>query len=320
MVDASSYLDNSERGDRLSGGSRLIPIETPSGPFRVWVKRVGNNPTTKLLLLHGGPGATHEYFEAFDSYLPAAGVEYYYYDQLGSAYSDQPADPSLWQLPRFVDEVEQVRRALGLGPDNFFLLGHSWGGVLALEYALQHQSQLKGLVISNMMSSAPAYGRYAQDVLMPDMDQTALAEIKRFEAEGRTEDPRYEELLIREHYVHHVLRMPVEEWPDPVRRSFARINRDIYVPMQGPSELGISGTLADWDRSEDLQQIEVPTLVIGARHDTMDPAHMEWMAKSLPRGSYLHCPDGSHLAMYDDQETYVSGLVAFLTRRDLDQR
>src|ERR1700719_537617 len=105
---AASYLDSSSRVDRLLGGVRTIPITTPHGTFRVWTKRVGNNPRIKLLLLHGGPGATHEYFEACDCYLPAAGIEYYYYDQLGSAYSDQPNEPSLWEVPRFVEEVEQV--------------------------------------------------------------------------------------------------------------------------------------------------------------------------------------------------------------------
>jgi proline iminopeptidase len=311
------YFDQSGRDDLLAGGVRTIPVSTPSGTFRVWTKRVGNNPTTKLLLLHGGPGATHEYFECFDSYLPAAGVEYYYYDQLGSAYSDQPDDPSLWEIDRFVDEVEQVRQALRLDADSFFLLGHSWGGALAIEYALRHQEHLRGLVISNMMASIPAYNRYAEAVLMPTMDQTVLAEIKRMEASGQTRDPRYEELLNEHHYVHHVLRMPVEEWPDPVIRAFANINQSIYVPMQGPSELGASGKLLDWDRTADLHDIEVPTLVIGAQHDTMDPAHLEGMASAFPRGSYLHCPTGSHLAMYDDQQTYVNGLVAFLTAQDL---
>src|ERR1043165_912342 len=157
-----SYLDYSGRDDVLTGGTKLVPITTPLGDFRVWTKRVGNNPTIKLLLLHGGPGSTHEYFEAFDSYLPAAGIEYYYYDQLGSLFSDQPDAPELWELPRFVDEVEQVRQALGLTADNFYLLGHSWGGLLAIEYALAHQEHLKGLVISNMMASIPAYNAYAE--------------------------------------------------------------------------------------------------------------------------------------------------------------
>ena len=110
----SGYFDSAGRPDLLSGGARRIPVTTPAGTFTVWTKRVGNNPTVKLLLLHGGPGATSEYFEAADSYLPGAGVEYYYYDQLGSFRSDQPGDARLLDIDRFVDEVEQVRQALGL--------------------------------------------------------------------------------------------------------------------------------------------------------------------------------------------------------------
>lgn len=310
------YFDATGRVDVLSGGARMIPVETPAGTFRVFTKRVGNNPRVKLLLLHGGPGITHEYFEACDSWLPAAGVEYYYYDQLGSYYSDQPSNPELWEIPRFVDEVDQVRRALGLGKGDFFLLGQSWGGILAMEYALKHQEHLKGLVVSNMMASIPAYNAYAREVLMPGMDQDALAEIQRLEAEGKSEDPRYMELLVPHHYEHHVLRMPAAGWPEPVNRAFRHLNPAVYVPMQGPSELGASGKLADWDRTRDLPSIAVPTLVMGARHDTMDPAHLVGMAKSLPRGRYHHCPEGSHLAIYDDQAAWFDGLLTFL--RDVD--
>jgi proline iminopeptidase len=122
----NSYFDTSGRTDVLSGGARMIPITTPKGTFKVWTKRVGNNPRIKVLLLHGGPAVTHEIYEAFDSFFPGAGIEYYYYDQLGSFYSDQPDIPELWELPRFVDEVEQVRQALGLTKDNFYLYGQSW--------------------------------------------------------------------------------------------------------------------------------------------------------------------------------------------------
>jgi proline iminopeptidase len=306
------YLDSTDRPDRIAGGVRMIPVTTPSGDFRVWTKRVGNNPDLKLLLLHGGPGATHEYLETCDSFLPAAGVEYYYYDQLGSLYSDQPEDPSLWEIDRFVDEVEQVRRGLGLTADDFVLYGQSWGGVLALEYALVHQEHLKGLVISNMMASIPAYNRYAEEVLMPTMDADALDEIKRLEAAGETDDPSYEGLLMEHHYVHHVCRMPIEEWPDPVLRGFAHINQSIYVPLQGPSELGASGKLEHWDRTADLHRIQVPALVMGAEHDTMDPAHLRWMAEQMPRGRYHHSPNGSHLAIVDDADNYFAGLVEFL--------
>jgi proline iminopeptidase len=309
-----AYLDSSGRDDRRSGGSRRIPIDTPVGRFEVWTKRVGNNPSLRVLLLHGGPGSTHEYFEAADSWLPAALVEYYYYDQLGSGWSDVPTDESLWDLPRFVDEVEQVRVALALDSDSFVLLGHSWGGILATEYALAHGEHLKGLVISNMMMDVPAYNAYARDVLMPAMDQQALAEIQALEEARDYQNPRFMELLMQHHYVHHVLRMPTAEWPDPARRGFEHINEAIYVKMQGPSELGISAaaTLAEWSRFEDLRRIDVPTLVIGAAHDTMDPTHMQEVARRLPRGTYLHCPQGSHMAMYDDQDTYFQGLISWL--------
>jgi proline iminopeptidase len=299
-----------------SDGVKLIPIDTPKGKFRVWTRRVGDNPRIKLLLLHGGPGGTHEYFEAFDDYFPEAGIEYYYYDQLGSAYSDQPDDPDLWEIPRFVDEVEQVRKALELDHTNFFLLGHSWGGILAIEYALKYQEHLKGLIISNMMSSIPAYNEYANEVIMPALDQDALAEIKRLEAEKKYDDPRYMGLLLQHHYTRHVLRMPPEQWPDSVNRMFEHLNQSVYIPMQGPSELGASGKLVEWDRTRDLQNLAVPTLVIGARHDTMDPAHMEWMSREVKSGRYLFCPDGSHLSIYDDQKTYAEGIISFLSDVD----
>jgi proline iminopeptidase len=308
----AAYFDSTGRDDVLSGGVKMITIQTPKGAFRVWTKRVGNNPSIKVLLLHGGPGATHEYFEAFDSYLPKAGIEYYYYDQLGSAYSDQPDEPSLWDLPRFVEEVEQVRKALKLDKSNFYLYGQSWGGILALEYALKYQQNLKGLIISNMVPSIPAYNRYATNVLMPAMDQKALAEIKQLEAKGRYDDPRYEELLMKHFYVDHILRMPQDQWPDPVTRAFAKINKKIYIPMQGPSEMGASGKLVNWDRTADLPKITVPTLSVGAHFDTMEPAQMERIAKDVKQGRYLYCPKGSHLALYDDQQNYMAGLTQFI--------
>ncbi|NEO37910.1 MAG: proline iminopeptidase-family hydrolase [Moorea sp. SIOASIH] len=312
----TEYLNYTGRNDLLSGGVKMIPIDTSKGTFQVWTKRIGNHPTMKVLLLHGGPGMTHEYLEAFDSYFPAASIEYYYYDQLGSYYSDQPNEPELVELARFVDEVEQVRQALKLDQENFYLYGHSWGGLLAMEYALKYQQHLKGLIVSNMMASVPKYNEYAHNVLMPGMDPVVLAEIQGYETSEDYQNPRYMELLIEHHYVYHVLRMPSEDWPDPLNRSFKHLNADIYVPMQGPSELGLRGKLIDWDRSGNLGQIEVPTLVIGAQYDTMDPEYMEWMAVAMQNGRYLHCSNGSHLTLYDDQQVYFQGLIQFI--QDVD--
>jgi proline iminopeptidase len=310
-----SYFAPQETGMR-AGGVRRIPIKTLKGDFTVWTKRFGNNPRIRVLLLHGGPGATHEYFESFEGFLPAAGIEFIYYDQLGSAYSDQPKDDSLWTVERFVDEVEQVRKALGLDRDNFYLLGQSWGGILAMEYALKHQENLKGLVISNMMASIPDYNRYASEVLAKQMDPAVVREIKDLESKGQYESPRYMELLIPHFYVQHILHRPFEQWPDGVLRAFAKLNKDLYVTMQGPSEFGASGRLERWDRKADLPRITVPTLVIGGRHDTMDPEHMKWIAGQVKNGRYLYCPEGAHMAMWDDQDTYFKGLLAFL--QDVD--
>jgi proline iminopeptidase len=167
-----------------------------------------------------------------------------------------------------------------------------------------------------MMMDVPAYNAYARDVLMPEMDQQALSEIQALEVAGDYQNPRFMELLMEHHYVHHVLRMPAAEWPDPARRGFDHLNLAVYVKMQGPSELGISAsaTLAAWSRFDDLGRIDAPTLVIGAAHDTMDPEHMRDVARRLPHGTYLHCPQGSHMAMYDDQETYFRGLISWLNR------
>jgi proline iminopeptidase len=296
-----------------TGGVAMIPIRTPAGDFRVWTKRFGNSEKVKVLLLHGGPAMTHEYFECFESFLPQEGFEFYEYDQLGSYYSDQPTDSSLWTTERFVEEVEQVRRAIGADQRNFVVLGHSWGGILAIEYALKYQQHLKGLIVSNMMASCPEYGRYA-NVLAKGMDPAVVSEIRALEAKGQYNNPRYEELLIPHFYSKHVCRLP--EWPDPVMRALKHTNKSIYVLMQGPSEFGISGRLANWDRKGDLHRITVPTLMIGGQYDTMDPKAMEAQSKLVKKGSYLHCPEGSHLSMWDDQQVYMRGVVGWLKQLD----
>lgn len=294
------------------GGIMIIPIKTPKGEFKVWTKRFGNNPDIKVLLLNGGPGCTHEYFECLESFFPAESIEFIYYDQLGCGNSDNPKDTTLWDLPRYVEEVEQVRIALNLNKDNFYLLGHSWGGILGIEYALKYQQNLKALIISNMMSSCPDYGKYANEVLAKQMPPAVLDSIRQIEAKGDFSNPRYMALLMPHFYAQHICRFPVGQFPNPVDRALNKLNQSLYVTMQGPSEFGIAGKLTHWDRTPDLKNINVPTLTIGGKHDTMDPAFMEMMSQQLPKGSYLYCPNGSHFSMYDDQQTYMRGLIKFI--------
>jgi proline iminopeptidase len=312
-VTLTSYFAPLDSGVQTAG-VKMVPIETPVGKFKVWTKRFGNNPSVKVLLLHGGPAMTHEYMEVFESFFPQQGFEFYEYDQLGSYYSDQPTDSSLWTTARFVEEVEQVRRALGLDKDNFYLLGNSWGGILAMEYALKYQANLKGLIICNMMSSCPEYGKYAERVLAPQMDPSVLKEVKAMEAKGDFANPRYMELLIPHFYKLHLCRL--EEWPDGLNRSMKHVNSTIYAMMQGPSEFGIAGRLANWDIRDRLKEITVPTLTVGAKYDTMDPEHMKWMSTQVKNGRYLYCPNGSHLAMYDDQQTFMKGVVSFIRENE----
>ena len=297
-----------------TGGVKMITIETPVGKFNVWTKKFGNNPKIKVLLLHGGPGGTHEFFESFESFFPKEGIEFYEYDQLGSYFSDKPTDSSLWTTERFVEEVEQVRKALGLNKDNFYLLGHSWGGILATEYALKYQANIKGLIISNMMASCPAYGKYADDVLAKQMDKKVLDTIRAIESKGDFSNPKYMELLTTNFYNEHLCRL--KQWPEALNRAFPHINSQIYVMMQGPSEFGVSGRLENWDRSKDLPQLKIPTLTIGGKYDTMDPEYMKWMATQVEQGDSLICPNGSHCSMWDDQQHYFTGLIKFIKTVD----
>jgi proline iminopeptidase len=303
-----------------TGNIKMIPIQTPKGKFNIWTKRVGNNPRIKVLLLNGGPGATHEYFECMENFLPAEGIEFIYYDQLGCGNSDNPKDTSMWDLPRYVEEVEQVRTALQLDSSNFYLLGHSWGGILAMEYALKYQQHLKGLIISNMMASCPEYGKYAEEVLAKQMDPKILDTIRQIEKKGDFNNPKYMQLLMPNFYTVHLCRFPLRDWPEPVNRSFAKINNSLYVTMQGPSEFGIGGKLVDWDVKAQLPKLSVPTLTIGGKYDTMDPEHMKWMSAAVQNGSYLYCPNGSHMSMYDDQQTYMQGLIKFIKAVDAGEK
>ena len=284
---------------------------TVDGKYKVWTKKVGAGKI-KVLTLHGGPGVTHEYFECFEDFLPQAGVEFYYYDQLGSFYSDQPDDKSLWTIDRFREEVEQVRAALGL--ENFFLYGQSWGSMLAIEYALKYQKHLKGLVLSSMTASIASYVEYVNK-LRAALPPEVLADARQVRGEGRLREPRVPGGDVQGGL--RPARLP--------RGSLARSGRagvqahqspQVYNTMQGPNEFVVTGTFKDWDRWKDLAKITVPTLVIGARYDEMNPDDIRKMGRLLPNSRVAICENGSHLAMWDDQEAYFAALIGFL--KDVD--
>ena len=285
-----------------SGGVKLIQVD---GEYNVWTKKAGAGDI-KVLLLHGGPGFGHEYLECFTSFLPPAGIEMYLYAQLGNFNSDQPDDASLWTVDRYREEVEQVRQGLGL--DRFYLVGHSWGGMLAMEYAIKYQQHLKGLVISNMTASIASYAKYVNE-LRARLPADVIAKLEHYEQAGDYEAPEYLEIMMGTIYAQYLCRL--NPWPDPLMRSFNHFNGQIYNTMQGPNEFVITGNFRDWDVWDKLSTIQVPTLVIGGKFDTMSLEDKRRMAALIPNARLLVC-EGSHLSMYDDQQNYFNGLVRFL--------
>ena len=285
------------------GGSRRIEI---GGGHWVWTKKVGSG-NTKVLLLHGGPGADHRYFEGFEDFLPLNGIEFYYYDQLDSTNSEKTNDPNLWTIERYTDEVEAVRQGLGL--DQFYLLGHSWGGLLAIEYALKYQQHLKGLVISNMAASSESFVKHASKI-RAQFPESVRAELEHYENANKTDDPAYQKLLFEKLYKVFICRL--DPWPDPLQRCLDGWNQHVYNVLQGRSEFEATGRMKGWDRWDDLPKIKVPTLTMGARYDEMDPEDMRKMATLIPRGQSWISETGSHFAMYDDQQNYFRALLTFL--------
>ena len=307
----SGAVDSLNPSGIRTAGIRMIPVA--GGKYKVWTKRFGpssGNASVNVLLLHGGPGFSHEYLEAFESFLPLAGTEMYYYDQLGCNNSDQPSDPdatALWTLARYTEEVEEVRRSLGL--DHFVLLGHSWGGILALEYALNYQQHLRGLVISNMTAGTQSYLKRTA-ALKQLLTSDSLAKLTALEAKEDYDNPEYERLMMEELYPKMICR--IKPWPEPVDRAFRHSNQKIYVQMQGKSEFLVTGNLKDWERWDRLHEIKVKALTIGAEHDEMDPADMKKMATLMQNATNAYCPNGSHLCMWDDQAVYFENLLKFL--------
>lgn len=291
------------RGIKLAG-IKMLPVR--GGRYKVWTKTVGEGPI-KVLLLHGGPAGCHDYLEAFESFLPPAGIQIIYYDQLGCGNSDIPDDAKLWTLPGFVEEVEEVRQGLGL--DRFVLLGHSWGGMLAIDYALKYQRHLRGLVISNMTAGMQSYLRRTAALknLLDAPDRALLASL---EAADDYDNPAYTKLMMEKLYPQMLCR--IQPWPEPVTRSFSKLNQKIYVQMQGKSEFLVTGNLKGWERWDRLTEITAKALTIGATYDEMDPADMKRMAGLMQNATSFVCPDGSHMCMWDDQAVYFNRLLGWL--------
>ncbi len=291
-----------------------IPRSEGTVPFRglrTWYRVVGEREEPgklPVLLLHGGPGGTHDYLEPLEA-LAQTGRRAVFYDQLGCGRSDR-GDASLWTVGTYVDEVGAVRRALGL--DRVHLFGNSWGGMLALEYALTRPPGLASLVLASSPASIPQWieetGR-----LRAGLPAEVQAVLEAHEAAGTTDDSAYEEAC-EVFYRRHLCRLP--EWPECVQRSlrFLTEHGEVYRHMNGPSEFHVVGTLRDWDVTGRLGEIRVPTLVVSGEHDEATPAINRTVAEGIAGAESVVYPGASHMAHVEDTEGYCRLLDAFLSR------
>lgn len=286
----------------MTGREKYIQLENL--PYQVWTKKVGDGPIS-VLTLTGGPGLPHDYLEPFEKYLPPNGFSFYYYDQLGTGNSSKPDDVSLWTIERSVDEVEQVRKGLGL--EQFVLYGQSWGGILAMEYAIKYPGHLQGVIISNMTASIESYMKYL-NVLRGELSPEDQAILKKYEEEKNYHAPEYE-AVVNKLNQQHLCRVPM---PECAQRADKQWNRKIYVTSQGENEFVVTGNQLGWDRWKDLPNIKAPTLLLVGKYDTMSPADMTEMKNLIPDAQITICPNGSHLCLFDDEKIYFASILNFL--------
>lgn len=277
---------------------------------KVWYRIVGSGTATPLLLLHGGPGAPSSYLEPLEKLSDERPI--IFYDQLGSGKSDRPADLSLWRTQRFVEELSQVRKALLLKKVHIF--GHSWGTMLAVDYMLTQPSGVKSLILASPGLSVP---RWIQDAnkyraALPNETQDIL---KKHEEAGTTDSEEYMGATI-EYYKHHLCRL--DPWPPELEKAFAELNFEVYGTMWGPSEFHATGSLKDYDRTEQLNEISVPTLFTAGRYDEATPEATALYQGFVPGASLEIFENSSHMAMHEETDLYIKVIREFLRNVEKD--
>jgi pimeloyl-ACP methyl ester carboxylesterase len=266
----------------------------PFRGFQTWYEIVGDGEQPgrlPLLVLHGGPGSSHDALEGLGA-LAEQGRRVVFYDQLGSGESDRPEDTSLWTVETFLDQLRTVREKLGL--DRLHLFGSSWGGMLALEYALTRPDGLASLVLNSTPTSAPRWATEAKrlhEELPPGLD----------EKEGE-----------KEFWRRHICRLDPE--PEPLARARAKFGKPVYETMWGPNEFTVTGTLKDWDVVDRLGEIRLPTLLTSGRHDECTPALVEPLHRGIAGSEWVVFEESAHVSYLEEPERYLEVVDGFLER------
>jgi proline-specific peptidase len=281
-------------------------IDVPGG--RVWYYDVGGGDATPLLCLHGGPGSAHHYLEPLEALADRRRV--IFYDQLGCGQSGRPGNPALWVIGRFVEELAQVRAALGL--DSVHLFGSSWGGILALQYALDRKPELESLILCGSPASMPRWIADCEELLRQQPAEVVKV-IRDHEASGFTGCPEYQAAILG-FYREHLCRL--DPWPACLERTFAELGHEVYGAMNGPSEFSVTGNLRTWDVMDRLGEITAPALLIAGRYDECRPEHLEDMRRRMPGSQLAIIEDASHLCFAEQPAEFTAVVNAFLDKTD----
>ena len=275
--------------------------------YKVVAYSFGRGPET-VFCLNGGPGLPCDYLREAHSCLIDRGYRVVAFDQLGTGSSDRPTDKSLWTIGRYVEETETVRKALGLG--KVHMLGHSWGGWLAIDYALTYPGNLETLILEDTVADMPHLISELER-LRAALGPETVAMMQKHEAQGTYNHPEYLAAVTILNY-RHVCRLP--EWPAPVRRSLDDWNMGPYETMQGPNEFLYIGNLKDWNRIPDLPQLAMPVLIAAGEHDELTPACALRMKLALKDAELKVFANASHMPFYENPQDYYPALLDFLSR------
>jgi proline-specific peptidase len=275
---------------------------------RIWYRSIGEGDLAPLLCVHGGPGFTHHYLEPLEALAVHRRVVFY--DQLGCGGSDRPEDSSLWNVGRFVEELAQVRVALGLERPHLF--GNSWGGMLAMQYVLERHPDLASLILCGSPASMPRWASDCQELLAQQPAEVQEV-IRTHEEAGFITCPEYE-AAVYSFYREHLCRL--RPWPAYLERSFAELGHHVYNTMNGPNDFTVTGTLKTWDVMDRLGEITIPTLLIGGRYDECRPAHLEEMHRRIPNSELAIVEDASHMCFAEQTEEFNKTVNAFFSRTE----
>ncbi len=286
------------------GEEGMIPVEGG----RVWFRSVGTGGVP-LVLLHGGPGTGHDVLEPMEAL--AASRQVVFYDQLGCGRSDQPRDTSLWRIERFVEEVDTLRGRLDL--ERMHLFGHSWGGWLAIEYALAHPARVASLVLAD--TAASTRQMHEELVALRRKGPRASWELmERCEAENDLADPRYYDAIMA-FYRNHLCRL--DPWPGGLERSIVNMRgNQVYETMIGTNVFYLDGNLRTWDRTDRLGDITAPTLVVVGRYDSCTVACAETLSRGISGARLAIFENSSHLPMHEEADAFMQEVGGFLAQHD----